>query len=302
MNITFDHPPPCRHGNAKGVPPAWPGTALQQHPFYAQTLTALGVDSLVATIKDGGQPVGRAQLFQRRFGPVRAVWLPRGPVWAPDTPPDLRRAALADLPRAAPWRALWANTPEQGRAPGLRVAPAPLVAELDLTGDGAARRAAQSGKWRNRLCRAEGAGLHVALRPLDLRRDAPLLMREQAQRRMRRYAGLPARFTRHWPAAQTLMATLRTRPDGDVLAFMLFLVHAPTVTYHIGWTGDDGRAVNAHTLLLWRSAQHLACLGLARLDLGICDPARTPGLARFKQGSGARIRRLGATTLSARLL
>lgn len=297
MDITFGP-----FGKTFEMPPAWPGTALQQHPYYAQTLAALGVRGMVANINGAGQHIGRAQIFQQRFGPVLAAWLPRGPVWAPDTPHDLRRAALAHLPRAAPWRALWANTPDHGTAPGLRVAAAPLVAELDLTPDSATRRAVQHGKWRNRLRRAEDADLQVDLRPLDLPGDAPLLMHEITQRHARGYAGLPARFTENWPPGQTLLATAHTRPDAPPVAFMLFLLHAPTASYHMGWSGDQGRAVNAHTLLLWRAADHLAARGFSRLDLGLIDPARTPGLARFKQGCGAKIRRLGATTLTARLL
>ncbi|MEB8386277.1 GNAT family N-acetyltransferase [Rhodobacteraceae bacterium KMM 6894] len=288
--------------NAPDAAPGLPGTALQQHPLYAQTLARLGVACMVADITDGGQSIGRAQIFNRRFGPLRAAWVPRWPVWVPDIPHNLRRAAVAHLPRAAPWGALWARMPDHGHAPGLRVAAAPLVAELDLTPDSATRRAAQHGKWRNRLRRAEGAGLHVSLRALDLPVDATLLMQELTQRRARRYAGLPARFTEGWPPGQTLLATAHSAPDTAPLAFMLFLLHAPTATYHMGWSSDQGRTVNAHTLLLWRAADHLATQGFERLDLGLTDPARTPGLARFKQGSGAKIRRLGATTLTARLL
>ncbi|MCZ4351486.1 GNAT family N-acetyltransferase [Roseovarius aestuarii] len=281
---------------------AWPDTALQQHPFYAQTLARFGTDSIAAQFSVAGQPVGHAQIFRRRLGPIPVAWVPRGPVWTPDTSPELRRESLKRLPRAARWRALWAHIPDSGTAPGLCVAPGPLMAELDLTRDSTTRRAAQHGKWRNRLCRAESADLHINLRRLKLAQDAPLLMREIAQRRARRYCGLPARFTENWPRDQTLIATAHVRPDSPVIAFMLFLLHAPTASYHIGWSGPEGRALNAHTLLLWRACEHLAALGFARLDLGLCDPSRTPGLARFKSGSGAHIRRIGATTLSAHLI
>ena len=214
MDIAFG-PLPDQHD----APPAWPDTALQQHPLYAQTLNRLGVACTVADITDGGPSIGRAQIFKRRLGPMRVAWLPRGPVWAPDTSLNLRRAALKHLPRAAPWRGVWANTPDQGAAPGLRVASAPLVAELDLTFDSATRRAIQHAKWRNRLCRAEFAGLDICLRPLALPRDAPLLMREISQRRSRRYAGLPTSFTEHWPPGQTLLATAHAAPDTAPVAF-----------------------------------------------------------------------------------
>jgi lipid II:glycine glycyltransferase (peptidoglycan interpeptide bridge formation enzyme) len=78
---------------------------------------------------------------------------------------------------------------------------------------------------------------------------------------------------------------------------MLLLLHAPVATYHIGWTGPRGRQLNAHSLLMWRASCHLADAGYTRLDLGRTDPARTPGIARFKMGTGAELRDLGATTL-----
>jgi lipid II:glycine glycyltransferase (peptidoglycan interpeptide bridge formation enzyme) len=85
------------------------------------------------------------------------------------------------------------------------------------------------------------------------------------------------------------------RQRAEELAAMLMLCHGLTATYHIGWSGPQGRATAAHQLLLVRAADWLAARGHVRLDLGTVDTDANPGLARFKIGSGAIIRPLGGS-------
>ncbi|WP_113910913.1 GNAT family N-acetyltransferase [Roseovarius dicentrarchi] len=276
-----------------------PGTALQQCGTYADVMVAFGCDAVLADMYKSGTLLGRARIYLRRFGPLRMAWLPRGPVWTDAATPVLQRRALAALPRAAPWRAIWAvgSDANTGRR-GLPVARGCTMAELDLTPCAADRRAAQHGKWRNRLKRAEEAGLRISARRLNLRRDVTLLACETAQQRARGYAALPPAFTENWTKiAPDHTLILTAEENGISLGFMLMLLHAPIATYHIGWTGPRGRALNVHNLLFWRASQDLATRGYARLDLGHADFKRTPGLARFKMGSGAAAKTLGPTTL-----
>ncbi len=276
-----------------------PGTALQQCSTYADVMTAFGCETVLADIHTSGALLGRARIYLRRFGPFRIAWLPRGPVWTDAATTTLRRRALSALPRAAPWRAVWAIGGESGVARhGLPVARGCDMAELDLTPCAADRRAAQHGKWRNRLKRAENAGLTITARRLSLPQDAALLAYETAQRQTRGYAALPHVFTEKWTQLapeQTLIVV--AEENGTPLGFMLMLLHAPIATYHIGWSGPRGRALNVHNLLLWRASQDLATRGYTRLDLGRTDTARTPGIARFKMGTGAAAKTLGPTTL-----
>jgi hypothetical protein len=282
MDIDFG--PPDRQGDL-------PGTPLQQCATYAAVLGAFGCTSAVADISCGGVLLARARVHLRRFGPLRLAWLPRGPVWTPAAAPDARRAA--------PWRAIWAMGGTAGEAHhGWAVARGSDLAELDLRPPDTGRRAAQHGKWRNRLGRAERAGLTFTARPIALPQDAPLLARETAQRRTRGYAALPQAFTEKWAALAPEATVMLTAAEGGApVAFMLMLLHGQVATYHAGWSGSRGRALNAHTLLLWRASQILSQRGYQRLDLGRIDPARAPGLARFKLGAGAVPRALGATTL-----
>ncbi|GIT85375.1 hypothetical protein ROBYS_03910 [Roseobacter sp. OBYS 0001] len=76
---------------------------------------------------------------------------------------------------------------------------------------------------------------------------------------------------------------------------MLFLEHGPVATYHLGWTSSAGRGANAHYALLMHAADYFAERSITRLDIGTVDTENTPGLARFKIGSGAQVRALGGT-------
>ncbi len=282
-----------------------PLAALQQHPSYARTLAAFGRKARYLTLNTGtGRAVGLAQVFIRRIGPARIAWVPRGPLWHPGTARDDKRAAIARLGAHLP-RALWLITwdspedaeilPHHGR---IRIAGPQTMAEIDLTRPAQTRLHTQHGKWRNRLRAAENAGLFIESRPLRLPLDRALLDLELTQRRARRYSALPARFTTAWARLDPQGTRLFiARKQGTPIAYILLLLHAPTATYHIGWSDPEGRHCNAHNLLLWRASNWLAAQGYARLDLGAVDHAGAPGLARFKQGSGADLRMTGPTHL-----
>lgn len=128
-----------------------------------------------------------------------------------------------------------------------------------------------------------------------------LLVREAKQAKQRRYRRLPAAFTESWVRAggRRCARLFTAEHDGECVAAMLFLLHGRSATYHIGWSGPQGRALGAHNLLLWKAQLWMAERGIRSLDLDLIDTETTPGLARFKLGSGARIVTLGATRLSA---
>ncbi|QYX58394.1 GNAT family N-acetyltransferase [Roseovarius sp. SCSIO 43702] len=277
--------------------PEWP-VPLQQHDSFARTLAAMGIDSARHDLTDPFRaPVGTALVVLRRLGPIRIAWLPRGPVWTPGICPGTRRDALIRLRRTVA-RPLLATFEDGNDARGLRLAAPREMARIDLRSDPAALRAALHGKWRNRLRRAERADCAVTHRPLDPLRDAPLIDREAAQRRVRGYRALPSSFTLAWARANphgTCLFLAQNR--GEITAFMLFLLHGTAATYHAGWSGAEGRAASAHALILWRAMLWLRAQGFTRLDLGHHDAARAPGLARFKRGAGARLHRTGPTCL-----
>lgn len=289
--------------NRAAAPPG--PCAMQQHPYYADALRLMGAQVLALTARDGARRIAQAQVVQRRIGPLALNWLPRGPVWSGDATQAQRCLFLDLLPQQPGCGGLWiaaADAPSQQAdcaAAGFRaLMTGQYVAELPLGADDGTRLARQAVKWRNRLKHARKSPLICRHRAFDPRRDGWLLTRDAEQRRKHHYSALPAAFTlayaqAHPGAARLFLAQLQ----GQTVAALLILRHPPTASYHIGWSGADGRRHSAHNLLLWEASVWLRQQGCQRLDLGTVDTETAPGLARFKIGSGAHVRPLGPTMM-----
>lgn len=259
-----------------------PAQAFQ--PFSKSAAYALAAAACAARVFTADLGIGSAQVVQR--GRLRLMW--RGPVWESGTPNDHRRA----LRRFARWPGLTIATPE---APLSGLGLVPLVtptthAIWDLSGDPRARR---DGKWRNRLVMAEGAGLM-------LRRDRPgaldrLLQREGVQRQARGYQSLPADFSRALPSPDVQL--WEWSHAGELAAAMCFVRHGTSASYHLAWGTLAARQAGVHPVMLWRAAIALRGQGVRWLDLGSINTEAAMGLARFKLGTGAEVKRLGATLL-----
>ena len=154
-------------------------------------------------------------------------------------------------------------------------------------------RAGLSGKWRNRLTAAENTGISV--RTGDGATLSRLLWEATRQRQARGYRSLPPRFTQALPTPA--LRIWEWRQGGDCAAAMTFVVHGSTATYHLGWGSDAARQAGVHPVMLMSAARALQAEGVSWLDLGSVDTDRASGLARFKLGTGAMLRRLGATVL-----
>jgi hypothetical protein len=228
---------------------------------------------------------GRALVIER--GRLRLVL--RGPIWAAGSGAEDQRHALRQLAR---WPGVTIATPE---APVQGFGLVPLVTPMhhaiwrlgpDLT-------AGLAGKWRNRLTAAQRAGVTVTPgSPATMNR---LIAEEMAQRRTRGYRNLPPGFTQALPGEA--LRLWEWRKDGEIGAAMVFVRHGRSATYHLGWASEAARQQGVHTVMLMAAASALQAEGVDWLDLGSVDTDRAPGLARFKLGTGAALRQLGATCL-----
>lgn len=291
--------------------PAGTAAPLQQSLEYQRACALSGATPCCYRLVDrSGRLLGAALGLVRRVPMLgEALLLSRGPLWAPDLPDESRAAGLAELLDITGRRfrlvAVTAD-PVGGDDPmvangWLQTTTAGTLARIDLDGSEADLRARLNGKWRNRLGRAEGAGLKVRHSPMLADVTHPLLVEEARQARQRRYRRLPAAFTRDWCAANGQDSTrlFVAEWEGRTIAAMLFLLHGGGASYHIGWSGADGRRTNAHNLLLWRAMTWMAGRGIRFLDLDSIDTRAAPGLARFKLGAGAQALQLGATWIRA---
>ncbi|THH36871.1 GNAT family N-acetyltransferase [Aliishimia ponticola] len=273
---------------------------LTQTAEYARAMAAFG--QMVETVPFADRGYG---VMQSRYVPLLG-WtglVSRGPVWTAGS----TVSALKDGLSRVGHRVLINAEPGQEhlleRAGLLQIMTPATVAELDLAAGPDAMRAAMHQKWRNRLRRAERSAVQVTSRAMIADSQNWIIKAEKAQRKARRYRGLPPEFALAYAQANPQMARLfEARHKGKVIAGMLFLLHGARATYFIGHSLPDGRVWNAHNLLLAKAAQTLSQSGVATLDLGLVDTVNAPGLARFKLGSGARAQRLGGTWLYQRTL
>ncbi|NIZ15611.1 GNAT family N-acetyltransferase [Phaeobacter sp. HF9A] len=172
------------------------------------------------------------------------------------------------------------------------------IALLRLQKDATARRAMLAQKWRNRLHHGEAQSLRVTRQNLPLSAGHWLLRADAAQQEARGYQAWPVALTLAYAQANRGCAKLFEARDGnDIVAGVLLLTHGDGATYHVAHTTDRGKALSAHNLLMWRAMEWLAAKGIRQLDLGVINTEDAPGLARFKLGTGAEVKRLGGTWL-----
>lgn len=228
---------------------------------------------------------GVAQVVER--GRMRLI--SRGPVWTGDPSMAERRTALR---RFARWPGITLVTPEESMA-GFGLIP--LVTPMhhaiwDLSGD---PRSRMDRKWRNHLTAAERKGFEFA----ENRAGAleALIEVEAMQRAARRYRTLLPGFSRALP--DRALRLWEWRPAGTLQASMCFVRYGASATYHMAWAGQAARDGAVHGLMLWRAALALRAEGVRWLDLGSINTEQAPGLARFKLGTGAVVRRFGPTML-----
>ena len=252
---------------------------LAQSPAYGLAAAACGAQVFRADLGHG-----HAQVVQR--GRVRLI--SRGPLWQGGTAAE-RCAALR---RFARWPGVTVVTPED---PLQGFGLIPLVTPLhhavwDLAGD---LQAGLARNWRNHLGVAERGGVRVT------RGDGAvleaLIAAEAVQRGQRRYQALPPGFTRALPP--DALRLWQWRQAGALQAAMAFVVHGSTASYHLAWASDAARAAGAHRVMLMQAAQSLRAEGVRWLDLGSVNTEQALGLAQFKLGTGAALRRLGSTLL-----
>ncbi len=270
------------------------GVPIQQDWAYGAAAQVLGRQVLRAAFLQAGQPVGCAQVLLASGRVFNRAVVSRGPLLREEKDAG---GALAALRRALPLRTVLIATGDGGPRPRgtLDVITPRHLAVINLQGSVPDLRRALAGKWRNRLCAAERADLRI-------RRETGfdwLLDHEAEQQTQRGYAGLPPQFVRAWHGvAPDQLWVFVVRHKGRPCAGMIFMTHGSGATYQVGWTGDVGRRLGAHNVLMWHAMQCFQAQGLQRLELGTLDTENAPGLARFKLGTGAKVHTLGPTVMS----
>lgn len=307
----------------RGLWPAFTGNRplpLQQHWAYGETLKAIGADVNQLTLTLDNQTIALGLVGKRRFYRlIRMNTLLRGPLWLPRTADDVQATGLKALRKHySPWR--WNfmllqpelhDTPDSHqtlRACGYRrVMTGYSTVWLDLSPDTDTLRAGLNGKWRNQLKKAESSDkLETVIGGRKQHQYAWLTDREADQQQKRGYqavpialvpiyAGIADRFAGEDDTVGVMSVTALA--GRKKVAGAIFLLHGNSATYHVGWTGEDGRDLNAQNKVLWDGMMALKERGIRFLDLGGLNTAEGAGIARFKLGLGTDPLTLAGTWL-----
>ncbi len=276
---------------------------LQSYPYAQAACVFNHQKARWGLIKIDGQEAGLVQIletgiFKKAF---HAVILDRGPLWLPGYgAPEHIIAFLMAFDQAFPRRFGRKRRiiPELDHAQAMLV-PFKAVARvkpyqtiwLDLARDEDVLRAALEKKWRNALSKAERENLRTEWEQNPGVALDWLLLHHEAHRTMKNFRAASPKFIRllaNFFAPRGAVLVGRAFVGNDAVAGVLFFRHGASATYQVGWSGEAGRKVNAHQLLLWQGMTRLKNDGVLNIDLGgINDVAE--GVRTFKEGMGGEI-------------
>lgn len=277
--------------------------ALQQAWIYGEALTSLGVSMARAMVWQDGQLVAIAQFMCKRvLGYISLASCTRGPIFHPDLSPADRAAIYKRLRQSVPVPHLKVPLfspdcsgeqldPAETRGMS-RVMTGYSTVLLDLTQALSTLKAQLEGKWRNRLNKVlANVKLQVHVQA-SLKRCDWLLGQELAQREAKKFHGLPTDFVKAYIACaadhRQAFVVAYAELGKNTVGGMLFLIHGRVASYHVGWSDEEGRRLNAHNALLWQAMAYLKDMGIEVLDLGGVNTHDLPGISRFKLGAGGQ--------------
>ncbi len=279
------------------------GATLPQSWTYAQAMPAAERQiPHFGVIVAGGAELGCVLALERRAAVgLKRISIHRGPLWIGAASEEHQGAVLQTLRRRwprRPWRRV-SFIPEMlagarshallDRAGFRRAGDGYRSILMDLRLPEIERRARMRPSARQRLTQAERAGVEVEVDRHGKAALPWLLQRYEIEKKLKGYRGPSV------PLALQLMLAARPYDEGLVLlarhgeeriAGILVLRHGDTATYQIGWTGAEGRRLQATYLLLWRAMEILAGEGVRHLDLGGINPETAAGVTEFKRGFG----------------
>ena len=268
---------------------------------YGEALVQMGRHIIRARLFSGDALIGVALIETRKLlGVFTLAHIMRGPVWArSDTTDEIKIATVEAIRKNLPVRGAHALVilPDGANETFLKPAGYKCVmsgyhtALLDISGDEAALYDRLNGKWRNRLRAAQKTDLRILPISKKPEKYAWLLEKEGARQQTlgyRTHANTIAPLYQSVVGKRSLFA-FEAKQGTERVGGVLFLKHGHNATYHIGWTSDEGKMLNANNLLLWHAIKVLKKEGVRILDLDGLNTDFNPGIARFKIGTGARV-------------
>ena len=278
-------------------------STLEQSWAYGEAVSRQHGQAVERHLLSAGEaPLALLQAFRKTYWCLGVTRILRGPVWLIDPLRDPRAAAICRSiagryrSRRLDFLSWLPELPDEARSAALveaqglrRVVTGYSSAWLDLRQSPEALLGGLHGKWRAALRKAEREGLVVERDEKERQRQASLLLYDSFRHR-KRFVGPSGDFIAAVAAAdRQALLSLSARRGGELVAGLVVLRHGASATYMASWTSAEGRAGQAHNLLLWRGIEALMAGGTQWLDLGGLNTESQHGLARFKLGLGGEI-------------
>jgi hypothetical protein len=251
-----------------------------------------------------GRVVGLVQTLQRRYANfVNVTRINRGPIFFRDVNSEICESGLNAIGKQF---GDWRRRNILSWAPECRIEREGLLklmhtnfrqfalrgwssSVIDLQMDETQLRTRLSSGWRNILNAASRRNLKVYQLNNDCQVFEQLLSRcaEQLQSRGVRFPKeLYRDLKNELISNSTPGLLLAIRQGSELVAATFVVIHGDTATYLLGWSGDIGRKISAHYLLLWENLIRLKKQNIHYFDLGGIDEEKTPSIAAFKLGIG----------------
>jgi hypothetical protein len=277
--------------------------SLEQSWAYGEAVAAQhGQDVERHLLSAGDTPLALLQTFHKDYWRVRVTRILRGPVWLIDPLNDPNGAALCRgiarryRSRRFDFLSWLPELPDDPLSTALieqeglrRVVTGYSSSWLDLAPDEDALLGGLHGKWRSALRKAGREGLEIREDVKPRQREGALMLYD-IFRRKKRFVGPSGKFIAGVAAGDnSALLSLSAKREGNLVAGVILLRHGACATYMASWTSAQGRAGQAHNLLLWRAIARLKEDGIRWLDLGGLNTESQEGLARFKLGLGGEV-------------
>ena len=258
-------------------------------------------------------PVALAQMLTRSLPLLGGIArLNRGPLLL-DEFPDYQSIAkkmeiLRTLLREARRRRWWVLqiAPELPETETVRVGltqmgfrcrpePASCSGRLALTADEKTLLMGLNGKWRNCMRKGERLGIDVMHRK-GRGSEMDLLISSYAElQRSKGFVGLSQAMIRNlsmqegksWQFDLFIAKAANTAVGDKPIGMLVTVRHGDTATYLIGTTNDQGRQMQANSVLLWHALLHNKGAGCVWFDIGGLSTTSLKGVNEFKKGLNA---------------
>lgn len=153
-----------------------------------------------------------------------------------------------------------------------------------------------NGKWRNCLRKGERLGVQVT-RHEGQNSELNLLIQHYSElQRNKGFQGISTALLSNI-AAQTgigwqfnifIARDVNASNETDPIGILVSIRHGDTTTYLIGYTNDQGRRMQANSVLLWQAVLHAKRIGCYWFDIGGLSDMTPKGVAKFKKGLNAQ--------------